>query len=192
VEAGLASKGLDGDHAMSDGSVPGTGLVTGVKGDRTSVFLCCDDQAESEPPDPDHRGSGLSEGPQPGVGAGEECRGEASGAAGMGGIAAVAGPFSPNGGTGSLNEGEAPPGTSGHAGGISGQAFDRCGSLRSEGTLPPEFMPGLGVPGMFSCAVGVAAAKLENAPRNCSPVGSVGGSCMGRSGNGSATAKTVD
>ncbi|GII27700.1 hypothetical protein Pmi06nite_11420 [Planotetraspora mira] len=109
----------------------------------------------------------------------------------MGGIAAVAGPFSPNGGTGSVNEGEV-PGTSGHAGGISGQAFDRCGSLRSEGTLPPEFMPGLGVPGMFSCAVGGAAAKLENAPRNCSPVGSVGGSCMGRSGNGSATAKTVD
>ncbi|GAA4567736.1 hypothetical protein GCM10023193_47510 [Planotetraspora kaengkrachanensis] len=186
---GMASNEADGVHAMSEGSVPGTGAVTGVNGERISAFRCWDAAGMSVPMGPVHWYLGAFDVPRPGADTGEEY-GE-SGVAGMGGIAAVAGPFSPKAGTGSLND-EDGPGTSGHAGGTSGQEFDRCGSLRSEGTLPPEFMPGLGVPGMFSCPVGGAAAKLENAPRNCSPEGSVGGSCMGRSGNGSATAKTVD
>lgn len=92
----------------------------------------------------------------------------------------------PCGGAASLNDrtdgvnGEA-AGTSGQAGGTSGQAGARCGSLCSEGMVPPEIMPGFGMPGMISCTPGGTAAKPENAPRNCSPVGSVGGSCIGRS-----------
>ncbi|GLX00760.1 hypothetical protein Misp02_48460 [Microtetraspora sp. NBRC 16547] len=72
-------------------------------------------------------------------------------------------------------------GTSGQAGETSGHAGVRCGSLCSEGMVPPEIMPELGAPGMISCEPGGAARKPENAPRNCSPVGSVGGSCIGRS-----------
>ncbi|GLW20815.1 hypothetical protein Mame01_08580 [Microbispora amethystogenes] len=83
---------------------------------------------------------------------------------------------------------EAGGGISGQAGGTSGQAGARWGSLRSEGTLPPEIMPELGVPGMISWEPGAAAVKSENAPRNCSPVGSVGGSCIGRSGGGKVLA----
>ncbi|GAA0365057.1 hypothetical protein GCM10009530_13510 [Microbispora corallina] len=77
---------------------------------------------------------------------------------------------------------------SGHAGGTSGHAGARWGSLWSEGTEPPEIMPGFWVPGMISWDVGGAAAKPENAPRNCSPVGSVGGSCIGRSAGGNVLA----
>ncbi|GAB3903166.1 hypothetical protein GCM10027612_69310 [Microbispora bryophytorum subsp. camponoti] len=79
-------------------------------------------------------------------------------------------------------------GTSGQAGGISGHAGSRWCSLRSVGTVPPEIMPELGVPGMISCAPGAAAAKPRNASRNCSPVGSVGGSCIGKSSGGNELA----
>ncbi|GIH70162.1 hypothetical protein Mth01_24150 [Sphaerimonospora thailandensis] len=68
--------------------------------------------------------------------------------------------------------------------GISGHAGARCGSLWSGGMLPPAIMPGLGVPGMVSCDEGGVAGKPENAPRNCSPEGSVGGSCIGRPDGG--------
>ncbi|GGO04041.1 hypothetical protein GCM10010116_07970 [Microbispora rosea subsp. aerata] len=75
-------------------------------------------------------------------------------------------------------------GISGQAGGTSGHAGSRWCSLRSEGMVPPEIMPELGVPGMISCEPGAAAAKPRNASRNCSPVGSVGGSCIGKSAGG--------
>ena len=47
--------------------------------------------------------------------------------------------------------------------------------------VPFAVMPGLGVVGMISCTPGGSAGKRENVPPNCCPVGSVGGSCIGRS-----------
>ncbi|GAA3808188.1 hypothetical protein GCM10022226_30350 [Sphaerisporangium flaviroseum] len=74
-------------------------------------------------------------------------------------------------------------GISGHAGGFSGHAGGRVGWLVCSGAIagePPDIMPGLGVLGMISCEAGVSAGESEKAPRNCRPVGSVGGSCIGR------------
>ncbi|GII54800.1 hypothetical protein Pth03_31890 [Planotetraspora thailandica] len=190
------STGRLGVHtsASSLGRRAGSGGAGGVAGIH-AVSPGADDGSGHGEPDGDWEpGRADSDGDAPGQEGPEFSDPGQSGVARVIGAAgrAAAGPGSPKGGAGLANgEAEGAEGTSGQPGGISGHDASR-GSSRSEGMRPPEIMPGLWVLGMFSCGVGVAAAKPENAPRNCSPVGSVGGSCMGRSGKGFATAKTVD
>ncbi|GAA3470103.1 hypothetical protein GCM10018965_046560 [Nonomuraea roseola] len=88
-------------------------------------------------------------------------------------------------GTGSLR------GASGHDVGTSGQDGGKGDAPEFSvaiAAVPPEVMSGLDAPGMISCDAGGSAAKREK------PVGSVGGSCMGRSSGshpGSAERATV-